>query len=113
MRGTTWLATTGARLSFVPRTGYPPPPCLPGVEPLQQRTLFVGLAIALGIYGIGFVVPLVIKSSMGQWMSFALTLGSLVFLAGWYIAVRRGFVIGKSSRQSRRMKGRKKPARLR
>lgn len=69
-----------------------------------SRTMFVGLLIAFGLYGLSFVLTATYReAAWASWGSIALILVSVVFLAGWFLAVRRGFRVGKvKSRAVRR-----------
>lgn len=78
------------------------------MDPLQQRTLYVGLVIALAFYALSFVTPFLVEGETGSWISVALTLASLVFMLVWFLAVRRGFRLGRQSRQVKRLKEREK-----
>lgn len=80
------------------------------MEQPEQRTLWIGIVIGLAVYALGFVAPYVIPGERGQWVSFVLILLSLGFTIGWFIAVKRGFRLGKQTRQGRRLKSRKPPA---
>lgn len=78
-------------------------------EPMDEagsRTMFVGLLISFAVYGLSIVVSAVYREQV--WaigLNIALTLTSVVFLAGWFFAVRRGFRLGKNkSRAERRAK---------
>ena len=73
----------------------------------EQRTLYVGLMIGLVIYALGFAIPFFIDTPTGQWVSLVVTFTSIAFVLGWFFAVkRRGFRLGKKTRQGRRMKTR-------
>jgi hypothetical protein len=56
-----------------------------------QRTMFVGFLIGFGVYSVSFALPYLVPGSTGQWASLVLVLVSLLFMLGWFIAVRRGF----------------------
>ena len=78
-------------------------------EPMDEqgsRTMFVGLIIAFALYAVSFVVQAVYKAySWANWASIGLILLSVLFLGGWFLAVRSGFRIGKQkSRAARRAK---------
>lgn len=61
-----------------------------------SRTLFRGILIGFAIYALSFVVPYLIEGQMGQWVSFGLLGISMIFVLAWFIAVRRGFRVGKA-----------------
>lgn len=73
----------------------------------EQRTLYVGLIIGLVIYALGFAVPFFVEGEAGQYVSLVVTFTSMAFVLGWFFAVRRrGFRLGKKTRQGRRLKTR-------
>ena len=75
-------------------------------EPLDEagsRTMFVGLIIAFALYGLSFVVTAVYKAyAWANWISIGLILVSVLFLGGWFLAVRGGFRIGKQRSRAQR-----------
>lgn len=75
-------------------------------EPMDEagsRTMFLGLIIAFALYGASFVVTAVYRDAMwAQWVSMALILTSVVFLAIWFLSVRGGFRIGKPKSRAKR-----------
>ena len=76
-------------------------------EPLDERgskTMFMGLIIAFAMYGLSFVITAVYAEySWAQPAAMVLILVSVTFLGIWFIAVRRGFRVGKGrSRAERR-----------
>lgn len=80
------------------------------MDQLEQRTLFIGLVIGLVVYAISFVLPFIIEGEQGQTISLVLILLSLGFTIGWFIAVKRGWRLGRTTRQQRRLKGREPPS---
>lgn len=76
-------------------------------QPMDEqgsRTMFVGLIIAFAFYGLSFVVTAVYRdAAWASWTSIGLILGSVIFLAVWFLSVRGGFRLGKQkSRAARR-----------
>lgn len=75
-------------------------------EPMDEqgsRTMFVGLIIAFAFYGVSFVVPILYdERAWAQWVSMGLILSSVIFLAIWFLAVRRGFRMGKQKSRAER-----------
>lgn len=61
-----------------------------------QRTLFVGFLIGFAFYALSFVIPFLVRGTVGQYVSIALILTAMAFIIGWFIAVRRGFRITKA-----------------
>ena len=93
----------------------PPEPAAPAkrrfwqTEPMDeqgQRTMFIGLLISFTVYALSFIVTAVYKTAAwANWLSMGLILASVVFLSIWFLAVRRGFRLGKTkSRAQRRAK---------
>lgn len=84
-----------------------------------QRTMFYGIAISLAIYVVSFAAVPLLPEGIDRTISIALLAGSVALLAGWWLAVRRGFRIGRApGRAERRAKGhlaheKEKRARLR
>lgn len=61
-----------------------------------SRTLFRGILIGFAVYAVSFAVPYFIEGQLGQWVSLGLLAVSMIFVLAWFIAVRRGFRIGKA-----------------
>jgi len=71
------------------------------------RTLFVGMVAAFMVYALGFAFLYVFPGSVGFWLNLACLAGSLLFVGGWLLAVKRGFRVGKpSTKQELRAKER-------
>lgn len=92
-----------------PEAPSPPPPKRRWwqTEPMDeqgQRTMFIGLIIAFALYGLSFVITAVYgRYVWASWASIGLILSSVIFLAIWFVATRRGFRMGKQkSRAARR-----------
>lgn len=79
-------------------------------EPLDQagmRTLFLGLMIGFLVYGASYGTKYVFPPGQAEWWAVGLNLASIVFTVSWFIAVRRGFRLGKAhlaNRAERRAK---------
>lgn len=75
-------------------------------QPMDEagsRTMFVGLIIAFALYGLSFVVTAVYRErAWVNWVSIGLILASVVFLAGWFLAVRGGFRLAKTKSRAER-----------
>ena len=83
------------------------------MDQLQQRTMFIGLSIGLALYALGFVARWLLDPPVGDYVAIILTFLSMVVVVGFLVAVRRGFRLGKQTRQGKRLKGREgtRPAR--
>lgn len=67
--------------------------------------MFRGLILSFAIFAVSFVVPVMWKTQLAQWVSIGLNLTAVVFMGVWFLAVRRGFRLGKRmSRSDRRAK---------
>jgi hypothetical protein len=74
-------------------------------EPMDEqgsRTMFVGLIISFALYGVSFVIPAVYDEAWSNWVSMGLILTSVLFLLGWFLAVRGGFRLGKQKSRAKR-----------
>jgi hypothetical protein len=67
-----------------------------------SRTMFVGLIIAFALYGLSFVLTAVYDEPWADWASIGLILVSVLFLGGWFLAVRGGFRVGKTKSRAKR-----------
>lgn len=76
------------------------------MDRLEQRTLYMGLLGAAALYAVSFVAPFLISGATGQWVGIILGAVAVVFALVWLVAVRRGFRLGKASRQGKRLKER-------
>lgn len=75
-----------------------------------SRTMSMGLLGSVFIYGLSLVVIPLFPGSTGRIASIALIAVSLLFLTGWFFAVRAGFrLVGrKGSRAERRARDHKR-----
>lgn len=74
-----------------------------------MRTLFIGLLVGFGLYGAGIALPWLWpgESSTEQWASVIVLAVSLFVTTAWFVAVRRGWRIGKGeTRTDKKLKER-------
>lgn len=70
-----------------------------------SRTMFVGLILSFTLYGASLLVIPVLPAPIDRWVSISLMVVSIVMLAGWFLAVRGGWRLGRPpSRGERRAK---------
>ena len=70
-----------------------------------MRTMFLGLMGGFLIYGASFATKYFFPEPQATYWALGLNLFSIVFTVGWFIAVKRGFRLGKSpNRGARRAK---------
>lgn len=73
-----------------------------------MRTLFIGLTAGFLLYGAGIFLPQYVEGPVGQWGGVALLALSLLVTTAWFVAVKRGFRLGRApNRLDRKLKERK------
>lgn len=70
-----------------------------------MRTLFLGLMGGFLLYGASFATKYVLPEPHATYWSIGLNIASIVLTVGWFIAVKRGFRVGRTpNRGARRAK---------
>ncbi|MFA5861135.1 MAG: hypothetical protein WDA16_05520 [Candidatus Thermoplasmatota archaeon] len=71
-----------------------------------QRSMWVGFLIGFAIYAMGLVSQYLLPGDLGFYVSMGCILVAMVFIIGWFIAVRRGFRVSKNTAGPNRMERR-------
>ena len=83
----------------------PPRPLAPPMDQQGMRTLFLGLMGGFLLYGASYTPRYFMPEPQATYWSLGLNLVSVTFTVAWFIAVRRGFRLGRSpNRGARRAK---------
>ena len=79
-------------------------------DPQAAKTMMLGLVLAGVLYAASVFALWKWPDAAGAQVSVVLTLASMAFLVGWFVAVKRGFRVGRAqTRAQRRRKERKPP----